>query len=203
LPGQCRGWQGDHHEQPDLTSAVREELKDDAAIADGRWRIASSGVQRSTLVRPAPRPAAAPRRWRRRAALLSVVAVLAAAGCRGTGPPAPAGSTRPRPAGGNGETTASTPPTDGHPIAARLAALEAATCACTTMSCAVTVDGERAAWVRDHLEEILRYLDGPTRAAEAEAGGKRVLACHQRIRDAATPEERAPYDAEMSGTSPR
>jgi hypothetical protein len=129
---------------------------------------------------------------------LSVVAVIAAAGCQGKAPLAPSGSNGPSESGENGGTTASTPPTGGHPIAARIAALEAATCACTTMSCALAVDGERLAWVSDHLEEILRYLEGPGRPAELEAGGKRVLACHQRIRDAATPEERAAFDAEMS-----
>lgn len=124
--------------------------------------------------------------WRR-AGLLSLLA-LVAAGCDARKRTAPTGTSAPTGSAGVGGTAE-------HPIAARLDAFEAAMCACTTMSCTAAVGREMNAWTEKDLEDIMRYAEDPARATALEAGGKRIAACQQIVRDAATPEERAAADA--------
>lgn len=122
-----------------------------------------------------------------RAGLLSVLSLLAA-GCDGKTRSAPTGTSARTGAAGEGATAE-------HPVAARLDAFEAAMCACTTMSCTAAVGREMNAWAKKELEAIMRYAEDPARATQFEAGGKRIGACQQIVRDAATPEERAAADA--------
>ena len=126
----------------------------------------------------------------RRAGLLGVLA-LAAAGCDARPRAAPTATSAPTGAAGEGATAE-------HPVAARLDAFEAAMCACTTMSCTAAVGRELNAWAEQDLEDIMRYSEDPARATAFEAGGKRIGACQQIVRDAATPEERAAADAVVS-----
>lgn len=127
---------------------------------------------------------------RRLAGLLSVMWLMAA-GCDTSKRPAPTGTSTPTGSAGAGGTAE-------HPIEARLAAFEAAMCACTTMSCTAAVGREMNAWAEQNLDGIMRYAEDPERATAFEAGGKRIGACQQIVRDAATPEERAAADAVVS-----